>query len=59
MPGTVLNAGFLTMINPSTGWFKIIEYPNVVITYMQKGEEIMEVMVDKSSATMSYMIIYL
>ena len=35
----------------ATGWFEIIELPNINITYVSKGEKIMEVIIDKSSAT--------
>ncbi len=51
--GTVLDVMCLTMIDPATGWFKIIELLSVDITCMHKGEEITEVIIDKSSATMS------
>ena len=40
----------LTMINPATSWFKIVELPNINVTYICKGKEIVEVLIDKSSA---------
>ena len=43
----------LTMINPITGWFEIIELPNMFVKYVRKGEEIVDVTIDKSSAQIS------
>ena len=42
----------LTMIDPATGWFEIVELPNREITYICKGtnEEITKVIIDKTSA---------
>ena len=42
------------MIDPATGWFKIVELLNVACTYVRNNkEEIVEVMIDKSSACVS------
>jgi len=38
------------MIDPATGWFEIIELPLASITVKRKGEEISEIIIDKSSA---------
>ena len=39
----------LTMIDPATGWFEIVELPNTDVLYVRKGEEVAEVIIDKSS----------
>ena len=41
------------MIDPATGWFEIAELPNKAITYVRKGKDIAEVIIDKSAATVS------
>ena len=41
------------MIDPATGWFEIIELPNISIKYVQKGEEVVDIIIDKSSAQIS------
>ena len=51
--GTILDFMCLTMIDPATGWFEIVELPNTDITYVKKGEEITKVIIDKSSAIVS------
>ena len=52
--GTILDFMCLTMIDPATGWFKIVELPNVDCTYVRDNkEEIVEVIIDKSSACVS------
>ena len=52
--GTILDFMCLTMIDPATGWFEIVELPNTDITYVKKdGKEITEVIIDKSSAIVS------
>ena len=52
--GTILDFMCLTMIDPATGWFEIVELPNVDCTYVRDNkEEIVEVMIDKSSACVS------
>ena len=49
--GTILDFMCLTMIDPVTGWFEIVELPNTDVTYVKKdGKEITEVIIDKSSA---------
>ena len=45
----------LTMVDPFTGWFEIIELPNDDITNMSKGKEIIKMIIDKSFATISYL----
>ena len=44
------------MIDPATGWFEIIELPNTSITYIQKGKEIVDIIIDKSSAQISRLL---
>ena len=51
--GTILDFMCLTMIDPATGWFEIIELPNADVTYVRQKEEITDVIIDKSSATVS------
>ena len=41
------------MIDPATGWFEIAELPNADVTYVRKGKEVIEVIIDKSSAMVS------
>ena len=43
----------LTMVDPVTGWFEIVELPTAEVTYVRKREEIEQVVLDKSSATIS------
>ena len=43
----------LTMVDPETGWFEIIELLLASVKYTRKGEEIIEIFVDKSSAEIS------
>ena len=51
---TILDFMCLTMIDPATGWFEIIELPTTEITYTRdKQEDIVEVILDKSSACVS------
>ena len=35
--GTMLDVMYVTMLGPATGWFEIVELPNVGITYASKG----------------------
>ena len=51
--GTILDFMCLTMIDPATGWFEIVELPNKDCTFVRKDREIVEVIIDKSSATVS------
>jgi hypothetical protein len=51
--GTVLDFMCLTIINPATSWFEMIELPTNSIKYIQKGREIIEIKFDKSSAQIS------
>jgi len=37
------------MIDPATGWFEIVELPIAEVSYVRKGEEVVEVIIDKSS----------
>ena len=48
--GTVMDFMCLTMIDPATGWFKIIELLCTTVTAVKKGKEHSEVIIDKSSA---------
>ena len=45
----------LTISDPTTSWFKIVELPNKDITYLwdKDKEEITEVIIDKSSACLA------
>ena len=38
--GTISDFLYLTMIDPVTGWFKIIEFPNTKITYLHVNRKI-------------------
>ena len=51
--GTILDFMCLTMIDPATGWFELIELPTTSVTITRKGEEIVDVIIDKSSACIS------
>ena len=53
--GTILDFMCLTMIDPATGWFELIELPLACIEVKRKGEEIEEVIIDKSSAQVSHL----
>ena len=53
--GAILDFMCLTMNDPATGWFEIIELPNASVTVVRKQEEIVEVIIDKSSATVSHL----
>ena len=50
---TVLDFMCLTMIDPATGWFEIIELPLATVNVTRKGKEIAEIIIDKSSAAVS------
>ena len=50
---TILDFMCLTMIDPATGWFEIIELPLTSVTVTREGEEITEVIIDKSSASVA------
>ena len=52
---TILDFMCLTMINPATGWFEIIELPLTSITIKRANKEITEVIIDKSSASVSHL----
>ncbi len=51
--GTILDFMCLTMIDPATGWFEVIELPLASVAVKREGEEIVEVIIDKSSALIS------
>ena len=54
--GSILDFMCLTMIDPTTGWFKIVELPNRDVEYVrdkENKEEILNVIIDKSSATVA------
>ena len=51
--GTILDFMCVTMVDPATGWFEIVDLPLVSVQYTQKGEEIIEIVTDKSSAEIS------
>ncbi len=51
--GTNLDFMCLMIINPATGWFKIVEIPNADVTYVWNGKEVIEVIFDKSSTMVS------
>ena len=55
--GTALEFACLTMIDPATGWFEIIELPTRMITEKDKktGKEVTREIIDKTSATISYL----
>ena len=49
----VLNFMILTMINPVTGWFEIIELPMTSIQCTYKDKDIIEKIFDKTPAQVS------
>ena len=51
--GSILDFMCLTMIDPATGWFEIVELPNCDVTYVHNGEEVVKVIIDKSSASVA------
>ncbi len=51
--GSVLDFMCLTMIDPATAWFEIVELPNAAITVERKGANITKIIIDKSSAQIS------
>ena len=51
--GTIMDFMCLTMIDPASGWFELIELPNKSVTYVREGNEITDVIIDKSSAQIS------
>ena len=51
--GSALDFMCLTMVDPVTGWFEIVELPNADVTYVRNGDEIEKVVIDKSSAAIS------
>ena len=48
--GTILDFMCLTMIDPATAWFEIIELPIASVTTERNGDVITEIVIDKSSA---------
>jgi len=51
--GSCLDFMCLTMIDPATSWFEMIELPLGSVKYSKKGKEITEVVIDKTSAQIS------
>ena len=51
--GTVIDFMCLTMIDPATSWFEIVELPLASVTVKRKDKEITEIVIDKSSAQIS------
>ena len=51
--GTILDFMCLTMIDPATGWFEIIELPIASVEVIREGDKITKVILDKSSAMVS------
>ena len=51
--GTVMDFMCLTMIDPATAWFEIIELPLASVNCKHEGDKITEVVIDKSSAQIS------
>jgi len=50
---TILDFMCLTMFDPVTSWFEIIELPLVSVTVKREDKEIIEVIIDKSSASVA------
>ena len=44
------------MIDPATGWFEIIEFPNCCIAVKRKGKEIIDVVIDELSSQFSKLL---
>ena len=53
--GNIMDFMCLTMIDPATSWFEIVELPNRDVTYVGKkyGKEIVEVFIDKIPASVA------
>ena len=51
--GSCLDFMCLTMIDPATSWFEMIELPLGSVKYSKKGKEITEVVIDKTSTQIS------
>ena len=51
--GTILDFMCLTMIDPATAWFEIVELPIASVTTEREGETITKIVIDKSSAQIS------
>jgi hypothetical protein len=45
----------MTMIDPTTGWFEVVELPTIEVIKERDGQEIVVEEFDKSSACMSYL----
>jgi len=48
--GTIMDFMCLTIIDPATGWFEMVELPAIVKKVTKKGKTTLEVVIDKSSA---------
>ena len=51
--GTILDFMCLTMIDPATAWFEIIELPTKSVLVKRNGDMISEIIIDKTSAQIS------
>lgn len=51
--GTILDFMCLTMIDPATAWFEIIELPLASVVVKRDGDEITEIVIDKTAAQVS------
>ena len=47
---TALDFMCLTMIDPATSWFEIVELPTTEVQVVREGKEVVEVILDKSSS---------
>ena len=45
----------LTMVDPATGWFEVAELPLRSVTVKREGDEVTEVIIDKSSAAVAHL----
>ena len=46
----------LTIVDPATGWFEIIEVRLASVKYTRKGKEIIEIVIDESSVEISRLL---
>lgn len=49
----------LTMVDPATGWFEIVELPITNVTVQHEGESVSEVIIDKTLTSEAHLWISL
>ena len=53
--GIILDFMCLTMVDPATGWFEIVELPLTSITVKHEGGSAFEIIIDKTSASVAHL----